>query len=177
MARLAALLTFVTLAATSQATTLEKLSLDDMIQKSNAIVRGKVVGSYAAFRGSMLFTHYRVEVAERLKGGLSGTIEVSVPGGMLGNVRQVIPGAPRMEAGAEYAIFVYTNRSGLNLVIGLCQGLFDLRANGAGDWILARPPAGVQMVDGAGQPTEDKPVEMSWRQLSGQIRTKVVEKQ
>ena len=43
--------------------TLERLSLDDMIARSTTIVRGKVTASWAAFTGSVIYTHYQVQVS------------------------------------------------------------------------------------------------------------------
>ncbi|MGH8323719.1 MAG: hypothetical protein ACRETD_07990, partial [Steroidobacteraceae bacterium] len=47
-----------------RATTLQQLSLDDMIQKSTAIVRARVTGTYTAARGRIIYTHYTVQVTE-----------------------------------------------------------------------------------------------------------------
>src|SRR5579875_2721629 len=51
-----------------QSATLERLSLNDMIQKSTAIVRGTVTGSHVAQQGALIYTHYTVHVTERFKG-------------------------------------------------------------------------------------------------------------
>ena len=48
--------------------TLERLSLDDMITRSTTIVRGKVTASWAAFTGSVIYTHYQIQVSEQFKG-------------------------------------------------------------------------------------------------------------
>src|SRR6267378_8502474 len=45
-----------------QCATLERLSLDDMIVKSTAIVRGKVTATYAALSGPIVYTHYNLQV-------------------------------------------------------------------------------------------------------------------
>ena len=39
-----------------------------MIAKSTAIVRGKVVSSWAGFSGPVIYTHYTMQVSEQLKG-------------------------------------------------------------------------------------------------------------
>jgi len=54
--------------AAMSAATLERLSLDDLTQKSSDIVRAKVVGSYADLRGSAIYTHWKIQVSERWKG-------------------------------------------------------------------------------------------------------------
>ena len=49
--------------------TLERLTLDDLIAKSTAIVRGKVTARYASFRGPIIYTHYEVQVSQRAAEG------------------------------------------------------------------------------------------------------------
>lgn len=51
--------------------TLERLTLDDLTAKSTAIVPGKVISSYASFRGPIIYTHYEVQVSEQQ--GTSGS--------------------------------------------------------------------------------------------------------
>jgi len=41
---------------TTRSATLERLTRDDLIAKSTAIVRGKVISSYASFRGPIIYT-------------------------------------------------------------------------------------------------------------------------
>src|ERR1043166_7053663 len=79
-----------------QGATLERLSLDDMVAKSTAIVRGTVTKSWAVFNGRDIYTHYNIEVSERLKGAAQGSIEVVVPGGAANNLRMSYAGAPTL---------------------------------------------------------------------------------
>src|SRR5260370_39578752 len=64
-------LTALFLAAVSMAplrcATLERLTMDDMIAKSSAIVRGRVTESWAAFTGSVIYTHYGSRLGESYK--------------------------------------------------------------------------------------------------------------
>src|SRR5579862_4041182 len=80
-----ALLVTLGLAALPGAT-LERLSLQDMITQSTAIVRAKISGSYTAFSGAVIYTHYQIQVSETLKG--KATVEFIVPGGVANNIRQ-----------------------------------------------------------------------------------------
>src|SRR5437764_5425043 len=63
-----------------QCATLERLSLYDMVAKSTSIVRAKVTGSYAAFNGPVIYTHYTIKTSEQLKGNAAA--EFVVPGGV-----------------------------------------------------------------------------------------------
>ncbi len=62
-----------------QSATLERLSLTGMIVKSSAIERAKVTGSYTAADGPVIYTHYKLQISERLKG--VAVSEIVVPGG------------------------------------------------------------------------------------------------
>ena len=64
--------------------TLQRLSLDDMITRSTSIVRGKVTASWAAFTGSVIYTHYQIQVGEQFKGASRNSVEVMIPGGKIG---------------------------------------------------------------------------------------------
>ena len=148
------------------ATTLEKLTVDDMILKSTSIVRGKVVSISSFQRGALLYTSYQLKVAERIKGQAPDLFEVSVPGGTYGRFRQAIPGAPTLTVGQEYVVFVWTGTKGINHILGLSQGLFNVRLDGSGQMTLSRGTSDVQMVNSSGRTVTDEQVSMSLRELS-----------
>src|SRR5262245_108741 len=108
------------------AATLSRLTLDDMINQSTAIVRARISGSYGAARGQIIYTFYQSQVTARFKGAEQSTIEVALPGGAADGVRQAFPGTPQLTEGKEYLLFLWTSRSGLTQIIGLTQGLFDV---------------------------------------------------
>src|ERR1700676_3528002 len=91
------------------ATTLQKLSVHEMIQKSTIIVRAKVLSSYGALRGQEIYTHYQLQVLESWKStGSQQQLEVAIPGGVAKGLRQSVAGAPSLNVGAEYLIFLWT---------------------------------------------------------------------
>jgi hypothetical protein len=109
-----------------QSATLERLSLDDMITKSTAIVRGTVTGSHTTFQTPLIYTHYTIQVTERLKGAGASSVDVVVPGGTVNNVRQTFPGTPQLNTGDDFVFFLWTGKAGLTQIIGLTQGLFSI---------------------------------------------------
>jgi hypothetical protein len=161
-----------------QATTLQRLSVDDMIQQSTSVVRGKVTGSYTAVRGEDVWTFYQLQVLETLKpGGTLGatttSVDVGVPGGTMQGVRQAVAGAPVLASGTEYVIFLWTSRSGLTQVIGLSQGLFLVTYDGTGNAVLTRPAAAATMLDQNGTPVTDQAVSLTLNGLRarfGQVK-------
>ena len=153
-----------------RATTLQQLPLDEMAQKSTAIVRAKVVGSAGVLRGADVYTVYELQIEENWKsGGASIRRRVAVPGGMAGGWRQTVAGAPALQTGQEYVIFLWTGRSGLTQIMGLSQGLFDVRTNAAGDRMAMRAAAGEQMLDAAGRAVRDQAVSMKLSELKARV--------
>jgi hypothetical protein len=151
------------------ATTLEKLSMADMIQQSTAIVRAKVTGSYTTLRGREIYSHYQLQVTENLKGS-SQITDVAIPGGAAQGMRQMVAGAPALTLGQEYVVFLWTGKSGLTQVMGLSQGLFTVLQNAAGDAVLVRPAAMVTMVDAGGKIVSDQAVTIRLSDLRSQIQ-------
>lgn len=149
--------------------------MDDMIQKSTAIVRAKVLGSHAEARGRDIYTYYQLQVIDRLKpenlkSAGSQQLDLAVPGGTAAGLRQRVGGAPELNAGGEYVIFLWTGRPGLTQIIGLSQGLFSVVHNAAGDAVLVRPAATEQMVDKSGRVISDHAVTMSLSELRSRIQ-------
>jgi hypothetical protein len=153
-----------------RATTLQQLSLNQMIQLSTAIVQGQVTPTGGAFRGSIIYTHYQVLVSQVLKGSPAGQIDVAVLGGTAGGFRQDYAGAPTMVPGQEYVLFLWTSKSGLTQVIGLSQGLFSVVSNSSGQTTLVRPASTERMLGPNGQPVTDSNVELSLNDLRKRIR-------
>jgi hypothetical protein len=152
------------------AATLERLSLEETIEKSTAIVRGRVLGSHAAFRGSTIYTHYRVQVLERWKGGPQATLEVLVPGGVSAGLRQTYTGVPQLTEGKEYVLFLWTGRNGLTQIIGYTQGVFELpKKTGSGAAMAYRAACTETMLDRAGKPVQDEPLLIPISELSRRI--------
>lgn len=159
----------------AQAATLERLSLEEMIQKSTAIVRGRVIGSYAEFRGPVIYTHLRLQVLERWKGAQQQTMEVLVPGGSARGVRQLFSGTPQLIPGKEYLLFLWTSRSGLTQIIGLTQGIFDLPKGSLGDGMAIRSATTETMLDPqTGQLVKDERLEIRLSDLSARIRVSLM---
>lgn len=149
------------------ATTIEQLPLPEMAQKSTAIVRARVKASTGVLRGSDVYTVYQLDPIEIWKAPASAApTEVAVPGGIAGGLRQPVDGAPTLEAGREYVLFLWTGRNGLTQLIGLSQGLFDVRE----DMMVWRAPASERMLDSAGHPVlRDQAVSMKLGDLKAQV--------
>lgn len=159
------------------ATTLQQLALPEMAQKSTAIVRARVTASTGVLRGSDVYTVYKLAPIEIWKAASGGSPkEVAVPGGIAGGLRQPVDGAPALVEGREYVLFLWTSRTGLTQLIGLSQGLFDVREDGASP-MAWRAAASERMLDAAGRPVRDQPVSLKLADLKAQVARALAEVQ
>ncbi len=153
--------------------TLERLSLDDMISKSSAIVRGKVTDSWTAFTGSVIYTHYKIQASETYKGSGQKLLEIVVTGGTVNGVHQNFSGSPTLNKGDEFVFFLWTSRAGLTQIIGLTQGLFAVSSGGsnaASDPMATRAPTRELMLDPAtARPVKDAALSLHLSELRSQI--------
>lgn len=123
-------------ATLAPATTLQRLSLEDLARESTAVVRGTVAEIRTEQAGPLLYTVARVEIAQAWKGDGAKSIEVSSPGGVWRGAEQRFPGAPRLESGREYVLFLWRGPSGRVQLTGFSQGVFDVyEGAGGAPWV------------------------------------------
>jgi hypothetical protein len=163
------LLASVALLAPAGATTLLKMSMNDLIVQSTSIVRARVTGSRSAAIGKDIYTYYQLQVSDTLKQGGILPAELAVPGGVSGNLRQIGVGSPTLTQGQEYVLFLWTSRSGMTQVIGLSQGLFNLTTDASGAVVLNRPKIDDAMFDKSGKEVTDTGMTMKWSDLRALI--------
>jgi hypothetical protein len=150
--------------------TLSRLTLDDMINQSTAIVRARVTGSYAAARGPVIYTFYQMQVVDSWKGKSQAAVEVALPGGTANGYRQSFPGTPQLTEGKEYLFFLWTSKSGLTQIIGLTQGLFDLSADASGVQTAMRGATSNSMLDPrTGQLVKDQSIQIQLKDLGTRV--------
>lgn len=161
--------------ALASATTLQRLSLADMISKSTAIVHAKATGSYTGVRGGDIYTYYQFQVSQTLKppGPPMKALQVAVPGGAAQGIRQTVPGAPNISIGVDYVLFLWTSPSGLTQVIGLSQGLFRMTSDPAGNAIIIRSASTEPMLDANGNAITDQGMVLRWSNVLSQIQKTV----
>jgi hypothetical protein len=130
-----------------QSATMGRLSMDDLITKSTSIVRGKVTGSWAAYTGSIIYTHYKIQVSENFKGAAQSFVEVMVPGGTVNTTHQNFSGSPMLQNDQEYVLFLWTSNTGITWITGLTQGLFSMSPQTGADAVATRPASRELMLD------------------------------
>jgi hypothetical protein len=160
------------------------MNIADLARQSTAIVQGTVSGSKGLLRGSDVFTVYSVQVSESWKmaaepksssgrissGKLSAgqALEVAVPGGVAEGIRQVVDGAPKLETGEEYVLFLWTGKSGLTQLTGLSQGVFRVE-RGGGPAMALRAAIAEPMLDASGRAVTETAVRMPAAELKSQV--------
>jgi hypothetical protein len=119
------------------------LTFDQLVGESTAIVYGRVAdvrGQWTADRQGIdsLLT---VESIEYFKGSLGETVTVRVPGGQVGTLVHVLPGAPRFNAGDMVVLFLKASGPSIPIVTGTTQGVFRVTADPRTGDRLVLPPA------------------------------------
>lgn len=142
------------------ATALLQMSMDQMTAASTEIVEGTVTGSYTAMSGKTIFTHYKVEVTQRMKGPANATADVAIPGGSFNHLRQSFAGVPILQVGQQYLLFLWQGATGPNQPVGLNQGVFAIEGGSTSAAMASRPAVGETMLDSAHRRVIDRPVSM-----------------
>jgi hypothetical protein len=154
--------------------TLELLSLNDLISKSTTIVQAQVTGSTASYTGTVIYTHYKVNVLTQWKGPTQNTIDVLVPGGTAKGFRQTYPGAPQLTVGQQYVLFLWTSSKGATYTMGFTQGVFNLTTDASGNvTALQMPTTETILAAGTGQAVKSQPIGMPLVQLISAITAAV----
>ena len=63
----------------------------------------------------------------------------------------MVPGAPVLQRGREYLLFLWTGRSGITQLMGLSQGLFTVAQTAGGEAKIVQTKATERMLDGSGR--------------------------
>jgi hypothetical protein len=150
--------------------TLQQLSLDDMIRLSTVIVHGKAQQTVSSYSGSIIYTHYQVHVSETLKGKAASQLDIAVPGGAASRMQQIFAGAPTLAPGQDYVLFLWTSKSGLTQIIGLSQGMFVVTPNASGQSMVTRAASSERIVNTVGEPVSDSAMQMLLSDLRTQIQ-------
>ena len=108
--RIAAMLCFVT---SIQATTLARLSLDQLAKAADAVARVRCTSVESRWENGAIWTITSFAVVETLKGPLPARITVRLPGGRVGHFTASVDGTPKFSAGDEAVVFLERYSGGL----------------------------------------------------------------
>ena len=108
------------------ATTLAKLSLEQLAAGSAAVARVRCLRVVSRWEGGAIWTLATLEVVETMQGNLPGQITVRLPGGRVGHLTAKVDGAPRFAPGNEAVVFLQPTRAGEFTVAGWVEGTFRI---------------------------------------------------
>ena len=142
------------LAAPASADISIRQSNQQLTAASDVIMIGRAAERSTRWVDGTLVTAVMVDIAETLKGGVAGRIEVLLPGGADANrripVAMTFPGAPQMQANEEVFLFLTHDPDvGGYIVSGFAQGKFSIVTQ-QGRRMIARDLRGSQLVEGTG---------------------------
>ena len=162
----AIVVTSVTLAfvlgSATQATTLRKLSLDELVGHSDTIVVGKCEMDECVWLEKKIYTIATIRTTHLAKGQatVGETIQIYELGGSVQHplpVKMIVPGAATLTQGEEMLLFLekFGDKKQFHRVVGMAQGKLPVSTDAkTGEKFVhhGEPIKGVQWVDKSGKP-------------------------
>ncbi|HYR87377.1 MAG TPA: hypothetical protein VE422_25055 [Terriglobia bacterium] len=147
------------------ATTVRRLSFDELVARAQSIVQGRVVDlrTYWTADQKLILTDYTIQVQETMKGSTPQTVTVTTIGGKIGNTILHVSGMPAFEQGENAILFLEKSNTSTT-VVGLNQGKFTV-SNGE----ISNTVSGLSFPDG----TAGKPVKMPLDEFKRQVRLRI----
>ena len=108
------------------ATTLVRLSFDQLAAGSDAVARVNFFSSEARWENGTIWTVTTLKVVETIKGNLPGKISVRLPGGRVGHLTATVEGTPRFHEGDDAIVFLKRSPAGGFTVAGWVEGTFRI---------------------------------------------------
>ena len=143
-----------------------RLSFEQLAQRAQRVVISRVISSQSEWDGShrRIFTRTEIEVEEEVAGQGLRRLTLIQPGGTVDNLTQRTFGLASLQPGEKVMLFLAGQDKRLH-VVGLSQGVFDLRGVGQQERL-------VQRLDLLNFPHGDgRPMSLSRKTAVEQIRT------
>jgi hypothetical protein len=131
-------------------TTVEKFTLEDLVQKSGRIIVGKCFSTESHWNenNTLILTTSRFLVSEPLKGTRDSFVTVITVGGTLNGITQTVSGMPEFVPEEEVLLFLEPSRNSNWKPLGLSQGKFRiLRNRVTGEAEVIHSLSGLQLYD------------------------------
>lgn len=109
------------------ATTLARMSLDELVEAAQVVARVSCLQNEARWENGEIWTFTSFEVVETLKGVAPRLVTVRLLGGRVGHVISAVEGVPRFRPGEEAVLFLERTREGDFSVTSWVQGTFRIR--------------------------------------------------
>lgn len=114
------------------ATTLPRLSFEQLTDDSDRIVSGRITRTWSAWDAGhrYIWTHYEVAVDAAHKGAASSTLEIAEPGGIVGDRGMTIAGSVHYTPGENVVVFASRMPNGMLRTTGWGQGKYGVDRSG-----------------------------------------------
>jgi hypothetical protein len=120
------ILTLLPLGAALHATTLARLTLNQLATAADAVARVRCVSAVSEWENGSIWTVTTFDVVETIKGNLPAQVTVSLPGGRVGHLTAMVDGTPKFTPGGSAIVFLERSRVGGFSVAGWVEGTFRL---------------------------------------------------
>ncbi|QRN95239.1 matrixin family metalloprotease [Archangium violaceum] len=163
------------LSPVARASTSLALDVPALTRSSELVVHGRVLRttSRQVQDTGRIVTDVEVSVTEFLRGSAArSSLHVVLPGGIVGDLRQDVSGAPELAPGEEVVLFLSHGTEGPR-VVGLAQGAFRVHRSENGREVLASAvlPEALRLVDPLSlQPVPTQARTMALQVLREQVR-------
>ncbi len=116
----------------ARATTLQRMTLEELTAAAHTVVRVRCMATESRFEEGEIWTFTTFEVVERLKGVPAQYLTVRLLGGRAGHLVSTVDGVPRFQPGEELFLFLELAGPGTFSVTSWAQGTFRIRRDEAG---------------------------------------------
>jgi hypothetical protein len=136
------------------ATTVQKLTLQELTKKSESIVMARVDDAVSSWDAAHkeIYTYFTLSVLQPVKGSKgTTTITLRQIGGTVGNIASVVPGMPSFRKGEEVVVFLtQKDAAGYPWVMGLQQGKYSVMTAKNGVKMVRNDLAGTEFLTKSG---------------------------
>jgi hypothetical protein len=120
----------VLMAASGSATTLVRMSLDQLAEASTEIIRGRVISQETRWNPehTRIYTYTTLALEQSYKGNPPSLLVVQQPGGRIGNVHVFVAGTVQFHAQVGYVLFLERSAADSSkfLLVGMMQGAYRI---------------------------------------------------
>jgi hypothetical protein len=109
-----------------RATTLARLSLDQLAAGADGVARVRCTGAESRWENGAIWTVTTFDVLDSMKGDLPSRVTVRVPGGKVGHLTAAVDGTPKFRSGEEAVVFLQLLHTGGYSVAGWVEGTFRI---------------------------------------------------
>jgi hypothetical protein len=137
------------------AASVRTMGLNELIDHSDYIVYGRAARKRCLWDTATrtIWTQTEFQVLDKIKGEARGTVIVTEPGGVIGEVGHLFPGVPIFDTGGEWVLFLHSAPGKRMRATGLTQGVYAVFVDPVSQERVVRlPSAGLDAVSSSSIP-------------------------